>query len=359
MKYFFGATIVTIVLLGGWYLVTENQSTGKDANASDQQTETITIATSFYPLEHALERLVGDQGTVVNIGAGKDPHEFTPTTKNMVTLQQADMVVLQGADFEPWGDDIVARLEADNVPVVLATTDLELRTGGHEHNSKDEDAHDHDEAHGHEEDTDDYSAHEDETDHDQDEETVVHEEALDTHTDTHEHGNYDPHTWLSPTLFSETVTHLTDELVTLDPANEATYQANAATLQADLDALDAKYKNTLSNCMLDEVITSHDAFGYVAGQYNFTIHSLAGLSTQDTPSAQTLAILKEEAEEGIGAILLEQNSIAAYGETLARETNLQTLSINPISYAVAEDDDYITLMEQNLTAFATALECNE
>ena len=69
--------------------------------------------------------------------------------------------------------------------------------------------------------------------------------------------------------------------------------------------------------------------------------------------------MREEAAEGTGAILLEESSITAYGETLARETGLQTLSLNPIAYVIPDGEDYLTLMQKNLGAFAVALKCDE
>jgi zinc transport system substrate-binding protein len=312
-------------LAGGWYAISNNgASESESIDMTQSETEKLSIVTSFYPLQFVLGRIVGDLGTITNIGEGKDPHDFEPTIQNVLALQKADLVVLQGADFEPWGDDIIARLEADGVPVAIATADIELHEGGH-----------HDE-------------HEEESDEHEDEDE-----------DEDEHGAYDPHTWLDPVLFSEVVANLTDEVALLDPSNATVYRANAAALQLELATLDTEYKNNLAACELDEVITSHDAFGYLAERYEFEIHAIAGLSTQDTPSAITLAGLREEAEEGIGAILLEQNSITAYGETLARETGLETLSINPISYIVPAGENYLTLMQSNLNTFAIALKCNE
>lgn len=184
-----------------------------------------------------------------------------------------------------------------------------------------------------------------------------HSEHKDEH-DHHAHGAYDPHTWLDPVLFGETVTHLTEAVSTLDPENAEAYEANAAALQAELTALHAEYETGLATCAVDEVITSHDAFGYVADRYGITIHSIAGISTQDVPSAQTLAELKEEAEEGVNAILLEESSVTAFGETLARETGLETLSVNPIAFVVPEGEDYLSLMRANLETFKAALACN-
>lgn len=339
MKYLVG--ILALIVVGGaiYTLLPENHEhydehdhehsepiTAKEPVRADG---TFTIAVSFYPLQFAVEQIVGELGIVTNIGDGIDPHDFEPTTQDILSLQQADLVVLQGAEFEPWGDDVITQLQSDDVPVVLATAEIELHEGGHDH-----DEHEHDE--------------EAEEEHEDEHEEEGHE---------HEHGAYDPHTWLDPVLFSEMVEHIGEAIIILDPENSAIYEANIEALQSELTDLNATFESRLSNCALDEVITSHDAFSYLAERYGFTIHSIAGLSTQDTPSVTVVAELKEEAEEGIGAILLEENSVAAYGETLARETGLQTLSINPVAYIIPTGQNYLTLMQTNLDTFATALQC--
>lgn len=363
MNYVIGGVVGVLVLLGGWYALNLQES-GEGARAERivSSEEPLVIATSFYPLQFALERIVGDLGEVTNIGAGRDPHDFRPSTQDVLQMQRADFVVLQGAGLEPWGDDVVKQLEADNVPVVIATADIALHEGGHEHG---EDEH-HDDEHGEEhkdeheaEHDEDEHGHEHEEDHHDDDHAHedVHEEG-DHHEDEHAHGAYDPHTWLDPVLFSETVAHLTEAIVAFDPNNAAVYEANAAALQAELAELHNAYEGRLASCELDEVITSHDAFGYVADRYSFTVHTIAGLSTQDTPSALTLAALREEAAEGIGAILLEDNSVIAYGETLARETGLRTLSINPIAHSIPSGETYLSLMQANLETLADAMNCN-
>jgi len=353
MKYTIGIIIGLVLIALGAYFVASNQG----SEPSNEEGQSLSITTSFYPLQFALERIVGEFGTVTNIGAGRDPHNFEPSTQDMVTLQRSDLVVLQGADFEPWGDDVIARLEADNVPVIIATADIKLHEGGHDHGKKDSPDMEHaDEPHDDEH----ADEHKKESHYDDHEEGAHSDEHTEeSHDDGHEHGAYDPHTWLDPVLFSEMVEHLTKKIAALDPSNAVVYRENAATLQAELAVLNTEYANRLASCELDEVITSHDAFGYLADRYNFKVHSIAGLSTQDTPSVTTLAELREEAAEGIGAILLEENSITAYGETLARETGLQTLRVNPIAYIIPANETYLTLMRKNLDSFVIALVCNE
>jgi zinc transport system substrate-binding protein len=375
--------IIALVVIGGgvWYLAADSTAPDHDGHGGELVAKepvradgSFTIVTSFYPLAFALETLTEGVASVTNIGEGRDPHDVQLSTANVRDMEQADLVVLQGAGLEPWTEDIKNQLEREDVPVLLVTDTLELREGGHSDDHDDhadehaEDEH-HDE-HGREDDT---PAHDDH-DHEDGHEEHNHEEADHTHSEEehdehghdehedehheHDHGAYDPHTWLDPVLFSNTVGELVEALSTLDPENASLYEERGNTLQAELAALDNAYETRLATCTYDEVITSHDAFSYLGARYGFTIHAIAGLSTQDQPSAQTLANLREEAEEGVGAILLEQNSVAAYGETLASETGLRTLSINPIAYAIPDGENYLTMMERNLDAFADALQCN-
>jgi len=364
MNKIIGGMLAVVILGGGaWFTLSPNDDHRHDDHAQEKDHNdhaelvakepvradgTFSIATSFYPLEFAIGRIVGDLGEVTNVGAGRDPHDFRPSTQDILALQRADLVVLQGAEMEPWGDDVRAQLQDASVPVLIATAELDLMEAGKSHDDHGDDhkdeaaAHDEDEHHEEDKDHSDQDEHEEEKGH-----------------DDHDHGAYDPHTWLDPVLFATTIEHLTEAIVALDPDNAAAYEANAAALLAELTTLDTEYATTLANCSVDEVITSHDAFGYLGARYDFTIHSIAGISTQDLPSATTLAELREEAAEGVRAILLEENSVTAYGETLARETGLQTLSINPIAFAIPDGQDYMSLMRANLDVFATALACNE
>lgn len=347
MKHTTGIIVIVLILIGGWYFWSEKErGTTENQDEAAVTPPALTVAVSFYPLAFAVGEIAGDLATVVNVGEGRDPHDVQLSTQDVLSLQQADLVVLQGADLEPWGDDIVEQLESEGVPVHLATAGLTLMEGeahGDEHGSEEEEMHEEDE---HEE---------SDEDHEGENEDGNEEE----HEGEDEHGEFDPHTWLDPVLFSESITHVTEAIVSVDPDNASTYEGNAAALKSKLTTLNAEYESRLARCELTEVVTSHDAFGYLGERYGFEIHAIAGISTQDLPSATTLAELKEEAEEGVGAILLEDNSVAAYGETLARETGLETLSINPIAFDIPEGGDYLTVMRSNLDTFATALKCDE
>ena len=328
-KFLFSIVLVMVLLGGVWMLLTHDPVYVHDHGHDDDHSAIearepvradgeFTIVTSFYPLQFILEEIVGDLGVVTNVGAGIDPHNYQPSAQDVFAMQSADLVVLQGAGFEPWGEDMVVQLHTNETPIAVATEELSLR----ERSGEDEHDHDHEE-------------------------------------DEHDHGQYDPHTWVDPVLLSESAAHVAEIIMALDPENAATYETNTTLLLEKLAALDAQYKARLVSCQYNEAIVTHGAFNYLADRYGLAFHSIAGISTQDLPSATVLAELREEAEEGVGAILLEENAVAEYGETLARETGLETLPINPASYAIPAGQNYLTVMEQNLDTLVTAFGCNE
>ncbi len=349
MKHIIGIIVVAVIGLAVWQLMHSKPiATVTEEGSSDSK---IVVVASIYPLAYLAERIAGEHASVINIGENQDPHDFRPSAQDMQTMQNADVVILQGAGLEPWGESVQEQLEQAGTPVLVASANLDLFEMG-EHDDQQEEHHeddDHDD-HGHSEHRDEEEAQQEE--HHEDE----HAEHADHHG--HDHGAFDPHTWLDPILSIEVAPEITKQLTTLDPAKQSNYEANLDALTQDLAAINAEYASTLSQCRVPEVITSHDAFGYLARRYGFKIHAIGGLSTQDTPSALTLAKLKEEAEEGITTILLEENSIASYGETLARETGLATGSISPILYNIPQGQDYLSFMRSNLESLEQALDCH-
>ena len=378
MQYVLGI-IGAIALIGGGFLIFSSPSDTPSREAVRADGE-FTIVASFYPLAFALETIAGDAATVVNISEGRDPHDYRPSARDLERMQQADLVVLQGAGLEPWGEDVRETLEAAGVPVSIATQPLSLHEAGAEHAHEDEHTHEdedehtqeHEDAHEHENEDehegehdaehmvahDEDHTHEDTHEHEEESAHKNEDEAEHAHDHAHDHGGLDPHTWLDPVRFGESVDYLRDIVRELDPERAATYQENAAALRAELAELDTAYAAALEGCAADSAIVSHDAFGYLADRYGLTMHPIAGLSTADTPSAAQLAALREKAREsGSQAVLTEESAVTEFAETVARETDLTVLPMNPIAFAIKDGDDYISLMRGNLESLQTAYAC--
>ena len=309
----------------------------KPVSKSAPQQNSFTIVTSFYPLAHAIEKIIADTGVVINIGEGRDPHDYQPSVQDIQKLHTADLVVLQGFDFEPWGSDVQKQLKS-KVPVIIAGNAVALRKTDHHEEENDHVDHN------------DHRMHSDEETH--------HDHNKDFHSD-HAHGMYDPHTWVSPLRYIQTVEYLRDQIILQRPDFSSEYTANTELFIKKLESLSQEYEQQLARCSYTEVIVSHDAFGYLATDYRFKTHAIAGLSTQDTPSISTLTKLKNKAASGnIGAILVEENSISAYSETLAKETGLPVFTINPIAFNIPADHNYLSMSRSNLNSLVQALQCS-
>ncbi|PRZ31375.1 zinc transport system substrate-binding protein [Antricoccus suffuscus] len=168
----------------------------------------------------------------------------------------------------------------------------------------------------------------------------------------------DPHIWLDPVLMKKMATAVGDRLVKIDKAHAATYKQNTATLIKKLDALDSAYKTGLANCERTSIVTTHNAFGYLAEQYGLTQVSIAGLSPDNEPSPQRMTEVKTFAQEhGVTTIFFEEAVNPKYAETIASEVGAQTAVLSPIEIA-HKGEDYITIMQANLAALRKALGCS-
>ncbi len=168
----------------------------------------------------------------------------------------------------------------------------------------------------------------------------------------------DPHIWLDPLLMKKMAESVGARLAKIDKSHAATYEQNTKTLTTKLDALDSAYKTGLANCERTSIVTTHNAFGYLAEQYGLTQVSIAGLSPDNEPSPQRMAEVKTYAQEhGVTTIFFEEAVSPKYAETIASEAGAPTPVLSPIEIA-QKGEDNSKIMQANLAALTKALGCS-
>lgn len=168
----------------------------------------------------------------------------------------------------------------------------------------------------------------------------------------------DPHIWLDPVLMKKMAESVGARLAKIDKPHAATYEQNTKSLTTKLDALDSAYKTGLANCERTSIVTTHNAFGYLAEQYGLAQVSIAGLSPDNEPSPQRMAEVKTYAQEhGVTTIFFEEAVNPKYAETIASESGAKTAVLSPIEIA-HKGEDYIKIMQANLAALTKALGCS-
>jgi zinc transport system substrate-binding protein len=153
-----------------------------------------------------------------------------------------------------------------------------------------------------------------------------------------------------------------DSLAKADPQNEATYAANAEEYVAQIAALDDEFQTGVSDCQRTTIVTSHEAFGYLADAYGLTQVGILGLSPEAEPDPRRLAELRDLVErEGVTTIFSEELVSPKVAETLANEAGVEVAVLNPIESLtddqVQAGEDYLSLMRENLDTLKKALDC--
>ncbi|WP_020616814.1 metal ABC transporter solute-binding protein, Zn/Mn family [Paenibacillus daejeonensis] len=370
---FLGLVLPALVLSGcGSNNNTNETVNGNDAGTGTEVTaEKIQVVTSIYPVYFMAKEIGGDHADVVNlIPAGVEPHDWTPGSADLMRATQADLFLYNGAGLEGWVDQFLKGLNADATVVTAEMSEgIKLIEGGAHDHSHEGDDHAHEDDHSHEGDDhaheDDHShegddhAHEDDHSHEGDDHAHEDDHSHDGHN--HDHGGVDPHTWVSPKSALIMAENVKDKFLEVDPANSEAYEANFNELNAKLTALDQQFTEQLATTTRKEIVTSHQAFGYLSRDYGLTETSIMGLSPDAEPRAQDLKNITTFVEEhDVKYIFFEELISPQLAQTLANEAKIDTLVLNPVEGLTPEQEargeDFISLMEANLQNLMKALQ---
>ncbi|GIH29139.1 zinc ABC transporter substrate-binding protein [Acrocarpospora phusangensis] len=282
---------------------------------------TLHVAAAFYPLQWLSQRVGGSDVTVEGLTKpGVEPHDLELSPRQVADIQSSGLVVyIRGV--QPAVDEAVQQHAADrgfDAASVVTTIAAEPDEHGHEGEGE----HEGEEA-GHE----------------------------------HEDIGYDPHVWLDPQRFATMATKLGERLAAADPAHAAGYRERAAATAADLTALDTEFQQGLTTCANRAIVTSHAAFGYLAGRYKLEQVGITGIDPDSEPSPARLAeVARIAKEKKVTTIFTEELVSPKVAEVLANEVGAKTAVLNPLEGQPASGD-YLTAMRSDLATLRTALGC--
>jgi zinc transport system substrate-binding protein len=269
------------------------------------------IATAFYPLSFLAQRLAGEGAVLDELtAAGAEPHDLELTPRQVAGLQEADLV-LHLAGFQPSVDRAVQQQATGAAFDVSTVTPLEP---GY----------------------------------------VPLEEGV---PEPAEQG-LDPHVWLAPLRYAAIADAVADRMAEIRPAQAARFRARAAQLRGKLTELDEQYRTGLSTCDRRQLVTSHNAFGYLASAYDLEQVPIAGFTPDAEPSPHRLAEVAEYAEANeVTTVYFEELVDPSVAAALAREVGAEPAALSPLEVA-PQSGDYFTGMRANLTALRQGLGCS-
>lgn len=275
------------------------------AGATLAQAEAPRVVTDIPPVHALVAQVMGELGTpVLLLAAGASEHDFQLRPSQAADLADADLVVWIGPELTPWLDRALTGLSDGSTKLALLQAEGTLRqdfAADGAHMGHDDHA-DHDD-HGHDDHGPDDGGPDD---------------------GGHAHAGTDPHAWLDPDNARHWLGLIAAELSRLDPANAATYAANAAAAETRIAALDAEVAAQLAPVRDRPVVVFHDAYGYFAAHYGLSVFGSVALGDATAPGAARLAALREGlAGGGATCLFPEAQHDAGMIEDLAADTGLR------------------------------------
>ena len=254
------------------------------------------VTASFYPLAYVAEQVGGDRVTVTDLTPqGGHAHELELSPHEATDLSHADLVVHLGGGFQPAVDAAVQSAGVPALDGMAAIPDAQLREG-------------------------------------------------------------DPHVWLNPLILAEISDQTATKLAEVDPEGAETYQQNAKELRAQLEELNAEYTDALAGCEGETVVTSHEAFGYLADAYGLRQEGVTGINPEAEPSPKRIREIKDVLQEaGAKTVFLESGDATQQqlGDTLGVEVG----ELNTLETGAPEGQDYLDVMRSNLANLQSGLDC--
>ena len=148
----------------------------------------------------------------------------------------------------------------------------------------------------------------------------------------HDHGEFDAHVWMDPTLVAAWTAEIADALAEVDPDHGAEYARRADALAGELHALDAWVRERVAAIPRDRriLITDHGMFGYFAARYGFTVLDtiIPGFSTASEPSARHVAGLHDAiAEHAVPAIFVGLTVSSQAAQVMADDLGIEVVPV--------------------------------
>lgn len=266
------------------------------------------VVASFSILGDLVKEVGGESVDVTTIvGPNADAHVFEPTPQTGKLLVQADMLFINGLDFETWLPRLV---EASNYRGVVVTASRGINPRTLTQDGK---------------------------------------------------PMQDPHAWLSVPHARLYVKNIEEALCAKAPLKCKVFQERSKAYGARLHTLD-QWIHTRFKAIPDAarvVITAHDAFSYFAKTYNVRVLAPQGINTQAEASAWDVAALIDQIRAlKVKTLFVENMASPKLIAQIAQETGARmgdTLYSDALSEKDACCDTYVKLMEHNVDLLTKAM----
>ena len=293
-------SIIFLTFIIGTLVGCSKSTIGEKATSTNKSDSSkLQVVVTFNPLKEFAEAIGKDKIEVKTVvPEGVEPHDFEPKIKDMQNISDASLFVYTGFGMEAWVDKTLAAVDNKNLIVVDSSKGvIPIKNQG---------------------------------------------EAI------QEHGQYDPHIWLSLREAKIQSENIKDALVKADKKNQSYYEKNYKEFSSKLDNLYNEYKGKFAGVTNKNFVTGHAAFGYLCRDFGLKQNSVEDVFSGGEPTPQKLKQIVELSKKNkIKVIFMEELASPRVSETLAQEVGASVKKIYTIE-SNEENKTYIESMEDNL-----------
>ena len=169
--------------------------------------------------------------------------------------------------------------------------------------------------------------------------------------------SFDPHSWMSPINAKRYANAIAERLVELRPDDEYEIRRQKGTFVSSITTLEAEYRERFKTVSRRDFVVGHNAFGYLARDFELTQHPVQGLTSTDAPSLRSLiTTIRTVRAMDIEIIYYEYGQEEKSAKTIADEVGGRTLPLASMEYVdpseVGQSDvdglGYVDFMRMNL-----------
>ncbi|WP_174874107.1 metal ABC transporter substrate-binding protein [Vogesella oryzae] len=275
----------------------------------------VPVVASFSIVADITREIGGDQVEVQSlVGPDQDAHVFQPAPADVKKLAAAKVFVVSGLGFEGWMPRMSRAASFKGLTVTAGAKVKPLAAAEEGHHEG----------------------------------------------DGHDHGSIDPHAWHNPQNVMLYVDAIADGLSKADPAGAGYFHQRADAYKAKLKALDGWAAQQFAAVPLAKrkVLTSHEAFGYLAARYQIRFMAPQGISTEAEASAKAVArLIQQVKKEQVKAVFFENMADKRLLQQLSNEAGVK---VGGKLYADALSSDgkagnYLQLFRSNVETLLSAM----
>lgn len=290
------------------------------------------VVTTFLPMYLFTKAVARDAAQVdILLKPGTEVHEYQATPADVQAIAQANVVVKNGMGLETFLDKTIKSAENPQLKVIDASQGIQpIEETSQIVSLNAQQAEDH----------------ANEKDH-ADEKSAG-------KASSHSHADGNPHIWLSPVLAQKQVENIRDGLIAADPANQATYQANAAAYIQQLSNLNRQFEQSLKKYQDRTFVTFHDAFPYLAKQYQLQQVAVVEIPEDQLSPTDVQTTVEAVKLFKVKALFGEPGTDNKLLSTLSQDLKLTVHPLTSLESGNLDPQYYFTAMKTNLQNLETA-----